>query len=275
MQQTLTVWQSLLIALWVAGVMSRAFLGGATLTLRFSPLMTGLICGLVMHDVKSAMIITAAIQLIYMGVFSPGGTMPSEPAIAAAIAVPVALLGNKDPNSAIAVAVPVGLLGSYLYQFRFFLNTFIGKLTDKAVEEMNDRKITLSVIIYPTIVSFLLFAPLTFIALYWGAPVIAGVVKALQGTVVFHILEVVGGGLAAIGIATTISVIGKKSYIVFFLLAYFMSVVFASLNITMVTYAIVGALIAAIFVLTKGDAQPATSNSGVNTDFIDDDDDDF
>jgi len=275
MQQTLTVWQSLLIALWVAGVMSRAFLGGATLTLRFSPLMTGLICGLVMHDVKSAMIITAAIQLIYMGVFSPGGTMPSEPAIAAAIAVPVALLGNKDPNSAIAVAVPVGLLGSYLYQFRFFLNTFIGKLTDKAVEELNDRKITLSVIVYPTIVSFLLFAPLTFIALYWGAPVIAGVVKALQGTVVFHILEVVGGGLAAIGIATTISVIGKKSYIVFFLLAYFMSVVFASLNITMVTYAIVGALIAAIFVLTKGDAQPATSNSSVNTDFVDDDDDDF
>lgn len=275
MQQTLTVWQSLLIALWVAGVMSRAFLGGATLTLRFSPLMTGLICGLVMHDVKSAMIITAAIQLIYMGVFSPGGTMPSEPAIAAAIAVPVALLGNKDPNSAIAVAVPVGLLGSYLYQVRFFLNTFIGKLTDKAVEELNDRKITLSVIVYPTIVSFLLFAPLTFIALYWGAPVIAGVVKALQGTVVFHILEVVGGGLAAIGIATTISVIGKKSYIVFFLLAYFMSVVFASLNITMVTYAIVGALIAAIFVLTKGDAQPATSNSSVNTDFVDDDDDDF
>lgn len=275
MQQTLTVWQSLLIALWVAGVMSRAFLGGATLTLRFSPLMTGLICGLVMHDVKSAMIITAAIQLIYMGVFSPGGTMPSEPSIAAAIAVPVALLGNKDPNSAIAVAVPVGLLGSYLYQFRFFLNTFIGKLTDKAVEELNDRKITLSVIVYPTIVSFLLFAPLTFIALYWGAPVIAGVVKALQGTVVFHILEVVGGGLAAIGIATTISVIGKKSYIVFFLLAYFMSVVFASLNITMVTYAIVGALIAAIFVLTKGDAQPATSNSSVNTVFVDDDDDDF
>ena len=43
----------------------------------------------------------------------------------------------------------------------------------------------------------------------------------------------------------------------------------------MVTYAIVGALIAAIFVLTKGDAQPATSNSSVNTDFVDDDDDDF
>ena len=58
------------------------------------------------------------------GCFSPGGSMPAEPSIAAAIAVPVALLGNLKPEAAIAVAVPVGLLGSYLYQFRFFINTF-------------------------------------------------------------------------------------------------------------------------------------------------------
>ncbi len=45
--------------------------------------------------------------------------MPAEPSIAAAIAVPVALLGDLSPEAAIAVAVPVGLLGSYLYQFRF------------------------------------------------------------------------------------------------------------------------------------------------------------
>lgn len=102
--QTLSAWQSLLIALWVAAVMSRSLLGGATLTLRFSPLMTGLVVGVVMGDVAGAMVITAAIQLIYMGVFSPGGTMPSEPAVAASIAVPVALLGNMDPEAAIAVA---------------------------------------------------------------------------------------------------------------------------------------------------------------------------
>ena len=121
---TLTIWQSLIIALWVAAIMSRSFLGGATLTLRFSPLMTGLVVGIVMGDIAGAMVITAAIQLIYMGVFSPGGTMPSEPSIAAAIAVSVALLGDLTPEAAIAVAVPVGLLGSYLYQFRFFINTF-------------------------------------------------------------------------------------------------------------------------------------------------------
>ncbi len=109
--ETLSITQSLIIALWVAAVMSRWLLGGATLTLRFSPLMTGLVCGIVMGQVKEAMIVTAALQLIYMGVFSPGGTMPSEPCVAAAIAVPVALLGNLDATEAVAIAVTVGLLG--------------------------------------------------------------------------------------------------------------------------------------------------------------------
>lgn len=273
--ENITAMQSLLIALWVGAVMSRAFLGGATLTLRFSPLMTGLIAGIVMGDVQQAMIITAAIQLIYMGVFSPGGTMPSEPSIAAAIAVPVALMGNLQPEAAIAVAVPVGLLGAYLYQFRFFINTFLGKYTDKAVEDLNDGAIVRSIILYPTIASFLLFVPLVFVALYFGAPVIADVITALEGTVVFHILTVVGGGLAAIGIATTIYVIGRKDYMVFFLLAYLMSVVLASLSITMVTYAIVGALIAAIFVLGKGQAPKTSSASAGSAALEDDDDDDF
>lgn len=275
MEQTLTVWQSLLIALWVAAVMSRWLGGGMTLTLRFSPLMTGLIVGIVMGNVHDAMVITAALQLIYMGVFSPGGSMPSEPSIAAAVAVPVALLGNLAPEAAIAVAVPVGLLGSYLYQFRFFINTFLGQFTDRAVESLNHKQIARTIIWYPTIASFLLFVPLVFIALYWGAPVIADVITALEGTPVIHILEVVGGGLAAIGIATTIYVIGRKDYLVFFLLAYFFSVVAKPLEITMVTYAIFGALIAIIFVAAKNSGGNAATASDGGSSGFDDDDDDF
>lgn len=272
--ETLSALQSLLIALWVAAVMSRWLGGGATLTLRFSPLMTGLVVGLVMGNVPQAMIVTAALQMIYMGVFSPGGSMPAEPSIAAAIAVPVALIGNLAPEAAIAVAVPVGLLGSYLYQFRFFINTFLGKYTDKAVEDLNTGAITRSIIVYPTIASFLLFVPLVFFALFYGAPVIADVIAALEGTVVIHILEVVGGGLAAIGIATTVYVIGRKDYMVFFFLAYFMSVVFAPLEITMVTYAIFGVIIALIFVQTqKGKQVPVATKSGATENVTIDEDD--
>ena len=263
--ETLSVAKSLLIALWVAGVMSRWLLGGASLTLRFSPLMTGLVVGIVMGRVADAMIVTASLQLIYMGVFSPGGSMPSEPAVAAAIAVPVALLGNLTPEASIAIAVPVGFLGSYLYQFRFFLNTFIGKKTDVAIEKMDEKAIKRSIITYPTIASFVLFVPLIFVALYFGAPVIADVVAKLEGTVFLHILDVVGGGLAAIGIATTIYVIGRKDYLLFFLLAYFLSVILKDMNVNMLVYAILGTIISILAVgyknQAKEDKEVKTENS--------------
>mgnify|MGYP000316395587 FL=1 len=134
-----------------------------------------------------------------------------------------------------------------------------------------------SIILYPTIASFVLFVPLVFIALYLGAPIIADVINALEGTVVIHILEVVGGGLAAIGIATTVYVIGRKDYMVFFFLAYFMSVVLKSLEITMVTYAIFGILIALIFVQSqKGKGgTPAAESAGTSSSASFDDDDDY
>ena len=270
-----TFLQAAIISIWVAMVMSRG-LGGATLTLRFTPMMTGLIVGIVFNDIPNAMITTAAIQLIYMGVFSPGGQMPSEPAIATAVAVPVALLGKMEPTAAVAVAVPVGLLGSYLYQLRFFFNTMIMKLTEKYAEEANSKGLTFSIIVLPIICSFALFIPFMFVALYFGAPIIADVIKSNAGGLVFHILNVIGGGLAAVGIALTIYVIGKKSYIIFFLLAYFMAVIAKPLNITMVTYAIVGAIVAFIFVLAKNEAvnsavdQPR--NNSNNNNQVDDDD---
>ena len=175
--------------------------------------------------------------------------MPSEPAIAAAIAVPVSLIGNLSPNQAVAIAVPVGLLGSYLYQFRFFLNTFFTKVMDKYAAEGDGRRLGLSIMLIPTVISFCLFIPLTFIALYFGAPVISDVVNMISNGPIFHILEVVGGGLAALGIAVIMHVIGKKSLLIFFFLAYFMSVSLSSLEINTVTYAIFGCICAGMYIL--------------------------
>ena len=307
--QSLSFWQALIIALWVGLVMSRTLLGGASTTLRFTPMMTGLVVGIVMHNVTMAMMITAAIQLIYMGVFSPGGTMPSEPCVAAAIAVPFALLTNpglgvtseaadiqKATATAIAFAVPFGLLGSYLYSTRFFINTFVIKLTDRNAARGDHKALTRSIITYPFLVGLLLFGIFIFVVLFFGAQLLAGGVSTLASGPVFHILTVIGSGLPAIGIAVTIYVIGKKSYLVFFALAYFMAtavnsimaavngianssnanngILFNAVNtlanngdnplkasglgtwggVNMLTWAIIGVIIAYVYVLTKREA---------------------
>lgn len=258
----ISVVQALLIGLWVSAVQSRS-LGYATLTMRFSPLMTGLFCGVVMGNVPQAMTITAAIQLMYMGVFAPGGQMPQEPCVAAAFAVPTALVSNLDPDAAVVLAIPVGLLGSYMYQLRFFANTFIMKWTDKYAAELNDKMLTVTIIVLPVLVTFLFYTPIMTLALTVGADSIRGLVEDSTGTRIFDALKAIGGGLAALGIALTMHVIGKRAYIVFFLLAFFVAQMFKPLAISTVTYAIVGILLAAIFIMAQ---RPEIVDGGLDDD---------
>lgn len=246
----MSVVQAIIIAFWVAFIESRCF-GFASLNLRFSPLMTGLFVGIVLGDIKQAMIITAAIQLIYMGVIAPGGQMPAEPAVATAVAVSAALIGGLKPTAAVAIAVPVGMLGSYLYAFKIFLNSFVLKFTEKYVDELKDKNFWISIYLMPLLIALVLFIPTMFIALYFGTPIISDITSSASGTLIFHVLDVVGGGLVALGIALTLHVIGKRNYLWFFFLAFFMAEVLKDLDITMVTFAIIGSIIAGIFVLTK------------------------
>lgn len=246
----MSVVQALIISLWVGLIESRCF-GFASLNMRFSPLMTGLFVGIVMGDVTQAMIITAAIQLIYMGVIAPGGQMPAEPAVATAVAVSAALIGDLEPTAAVAIAVPVGMLGSYLYAFKIFLNSFVLKITERYVENLEDKKYWISIYLFPVLICLVLFVPALFIALYYGTPIISDITSSASGTRIFHVLDVVGGGLAALGIALTLHVIGKKSYLWFFFLAFFIAQIFKEMNITMVTFAILGSIVAGIFILTK------------------------
>jgi PTS system mannose-specific IIC component len=110
----MTLTQAFLISLWVFLVQSRV-LGYATLSLRFSPLVTGLVVGLILGDVPQALSVSALLQLVYLGVFAPGGPMPAEPCFASATAVSVVLLGNLPPVAGILIAIPVGIYSGKLY----------------------------------------------------------------------------------------------------------------------------------------------------------------
>lgn len=266
--ETLSVWQSLIIAVWIALIEGRA-LGGTTLTLRFSPLMTGLVVGLVMGNVQDAMITAAILQFIYLGVNSPGATMAQEPAIGTTLAIPIVLMGNLSPVQSIIIAVPVSILGAYVYKYRFVINDEIGKRTDNAIENLNHGEISRTIILYPILVSLILFVPLMFILLQWAAPTVANMLMGLEGTIAIHILQVITMGLTAVGIATRIYVLGKQEYLLFFFLAYIIGVFFQSVNITMGSYAMLGTVLAALYLFAS---QSGKTEQPAGADFEDDDD---
>lgn len=245
----MSVWQALIIGVWVALIQGRVWGGAVTLNMRFSPLVTSLFIGIVLGDVLLAVATGGAIQLITMGQVAPGGQMPTEPNVSAAIAVPITIMSGLTPAASVAIAVPIGILGGYLYQLKQFFNTFPLRYLEKKAENLEEDKFWFATFIVPQIVSIIIHVPVIFIALYYGADVVADFVTQLEGGLLFHVLEVVGGALGAVGIALLLRIIGRKEYLWFFFLAFIAYYMLAPLEISTVTWAMVGVLIAGIYAL--------------------------
>ena len=85
---------------------TRLRLGYTFSSILFQPVSVGLAVGLLYGDVSKGMMIGAAVQLVYLGVTStPGGNVPSDPALASCVAIPIALQTGMDPKLAVALAV--------------------------------------------------------------------------------------------------------------------------------------------------------------------------
>ena len=185
------------------------------------PLFSALLIGLIMGDVKQAVIIGAAVQILYIGLVAAGSNLPADDCLAGLIAIPIALKSGLSPELAIAIAVPVGVMGVFVDQLRKTINVIFVHMADKYAEEGNTRQITLCNVLYPTLLSFFMRFPIPFLANLYGADA----VKSFMDTVPqwnIHGFSVAGGLLPALGFALTMFVIGRKEMLPWFFIGYFM-----------------------------------------------------
>ncbi|MBU3143268.1 PTS sugar transporter subunit IIC [Clostridium sp. CF012] len=211
-----------------------------------SPMFVGLLIGLVLGDVKQAIIIGAALQAIYLGFISPGGNIPSDLAVASFIAIPIAIINKLDPQVAVSLAVPVGLLGLLLEYIRRTLNASFVHMADKYAENADVKGIRRAAYLYPTLLVILIyFVPMT-LAIYYGPAAVNVVMKSIPEWFI-HGLSVAGGILPALGFAITISVIGKKQMIPYFIVGFLLFRIAPGVNT--ITLAVFGAFFAYLHVL--------------------------
>lgn len=184
------------------------------------PLCAAMVAGLATGKIAEAMIIGAGIQLVYLGVTStPGGNVPSDPALASAIAIPIALGVGMNAEAAIALAVPFGVLGVFMDQLRRTVNATWIHMADKYAEELNYQGIYRAAFIYPALAGFLIRFPLVFAANFFGQSVVTKILEIIPATLM-HGFEVMGGMLPALGFALTLMVIGKKELLPYFFIGF-------------------------------------------------------
>lgn len=215
------------------------------------PLVLAVPIGIIMGDVTNAMKIGAALQLIYLGAIAPGGQLPSDEALAATIAIPLALQYKLEPEIAVSIAMPLGMLGVLLDNLKRTYHSYFVRRADIEAEEANRTKMEKNEFLYPFLLSLpLRIIPVT-LGLYFGGDAIQLFLESLPAWAI-HGLSVAGGILPALGFAITILTIGTKKNIPYFIIGFALAS-YAGINmIGLSVFGVCTALIHSQFITKEG-----------------------
>lgn len=210
--------QAFLVALFI----TIAFIDSHTTQIHiFRPIVVGPIVGLIMGDVDTGMQVGVAIELMFLAVIFVGTAVPPNPTISTAIATGIAILGGGGTELAIATALPVSFIGQMAETLQnSVINVYFMHRVEKCVKNLNTKGIILNNLIFPMLVNAILYGLPTFLAIYFGANYVEGIINAIPDKIITG-LSVGGAMIGAVGFALLINSIKAKKFWPFGLLGFF------------------------------------------------------
>ncbi len=224
------------------------------------PLVGGLVCGLILGDVTSGILCGVAMQIVYIALVTPGGTVSADVRAISYIGIPLAMVAIKsqglDASSTAGAALAtsmgtlVGTVGTVLFYGTATLNLVWQHIGWKAVEKGDFHKVYLVDWALPWI-SHILFSFIpTLIMCKWGADAVIAMKTALPMTgIPMRTLFTVGSLLPCVGIAILLKQIVTTAvdfipFFVGFTLA-------ASLGLNLVSSAVISLIFAVLYYKLK------------------------
>ncbi len=217
------------------------------------PLVGGLVCGLILHDVRTGILVGAAMQLLYIALVTPGGTVSADVRAVSYIGIPLAMLALKsyglDAGSpdgiglATSFGAMVGTLGTVLFYGTATMNLIWQHIGWKAVEEGEFKKLYVVDMVLPWISHLVCSFIPTFLICMAGAGMVDTIKEVLpMDGIAMKTIFTVGSLLPCVGIAILLKQIILKAvdfipFFVGFALA-------ASLGINLVVATIIAAMFA-------------------------------
>lgn len=196
-----------------------------------SPIVVGVVAGLIYGDLKQGLIVGGGIAAAFAGIIAPGGNLPTDSALAATTVIPIALATGLSAEQAIAFAVPMGLVGSFVTNLRKMINVVFVHRADKCAENGDSAGLMRCAVIYPPIIELpLLFLPV-FLVVMFGQDAMLAFMNSVP-TWVMHGLEVAGGVMPAIGFALIMNMIGKPKMIPYTIIGFILVKAMGLNNIT-------------------------------------------
>ncbi len=239
--------QAVLISI-AAYVGSSTWLVGVGYFTVYRPLIGGTIVGLILGDPVAGMQLGAAINAIYLGFISTGGSLPGDLIFAGYIGTALGLVAGLDAATALSLVVPLGLLGSGIWFFRLTVDSLFVHWADTFAERGSTRGVA-SMNLWPgQILLLLLYGIPTFVIVYFGSSAVQSVIAIVPPALVEG-LAMVGGMLPALGIGMLLNYMAQRRLVGFFLLGFLLA---TYLELPTIVIALFGAIAASLHLQYSG-----------------------
>ena len=220
------------------------------------PLVAGLVVGIILGDIKSGIIVGAAIQVIYIALVTPGGTVSADVRAISYIGIPLAIVSIKglgiDPSTteatqlAAALGAAVGTLGTVLFYGTATVNLLWQHIGWKSIEKGNFKNLYFVNMVYPWISHIICSFIPTFIITISGEYMVQIIKNYLpMDGIAMKTLFTVGSLLPAVGIAILLKqVVTKPTDLITFFFGFTLA---ASMGVNIIGAAIVGGFFAILY----------------------------
>lgn len=220
----------------------------------YRPLVAGFIVGIIFGDPVTGAQIGAAINVLYLGFISAGGSIPADPSVAGWVGTALAMGGGLSADAAIALGVAVGLLGTLIFFTRMTVDAVFAHWADARAEAGDASGVARMNWLPPQIFLFVISFFPAFLAVYFGSDVVKNAIDNLQTNApwILRGFEIAGGLLPAIGIALNMRFIFRGTVWPYFFLG-FVAAAVSNGGINIFTLGVIGVGLAFIHVYLLGD----------------------
>lgn len=250
------VYQILLISIVAMIGQITGDIGGGIMFNR--PIVLAPIVGAILGDVQQGLIMGAALELIFLGVVSIGGSTPSDANMGSVLGTAFAISMNQGVEIALTLAVPVGLLMNVVRYLIYFFRSTTMHHVEIFAENGEFNKITWlhfgHALLYAAICGIV-----TFVSLQFGSGVIENFVKNIP-EVIINGLSNGSKMLPAVGFALLMNMLWDKKLSVFLLFGFVLA---AYLELPIIAIACIAMTIGVVMIVQDMQNKPQTAVEGI------------
>ncbi len=220
------------------------------------PLVASFVVGIILGDVRSAMIVGIPLQIMYMGNVTPGGAVAWDLSYATYIGTAGALTfgAGMDAQGLIGLAVVFagigGFVGQLMWNLSYALNLPLNRVARKYAEQGETGKMYIPNVVLGQLIGFACrFIPAVIVLTSFSAASGQADFATMIPGWLTQVLSVFGGMMAALGMGIILSFLWKKQYQIVIFLAGFVLVTY--FNLGTMAVAVVGIIAAVLYYEVK------------------------